>query len=159
MERELSPRVGFNVCPIRSSLGVLGRRWTLLVLRDISFFPEARFSDMLRNNSGLSPRVLSIRLRELQSEGLIERSEVPGHPRDVHYRLTRKGEDVIPILSAFIQYGAKHRAHEVFKDGKSRRIGQLFPGESEFMLGPLHEYAMQPSRSTKGSAPGLRKTT
>ena len=77
-------------CPINSSLRVLGRKWALLVLRDIGFMasienggtagspkltPRAvpvNFSQILRGNPGLSPRLLCMRLKELQTEGLIE---------------------------------------------------------------------------------------
>jgi DNA-binding HxlR family transcriptional regulator len=128
-------------CPIQSSLGVLGRRWSLLILRDVSFFRKVRFSDMLRTNPGLSPRLLSLRLRELQKEGLIERATSPEDHREVWYNITAKGRDVVPILSAFIQYGAKHRAKDVFVDRKSREFETLFPGAGEFMLGPLFDYA------------------
>ena len=68
MEPHTVPTVLWKTCPIRSSLGVLGRRWSLLILRDVAFFRKVRFSDMLRTNSGLSPRLLSIRLKELQRE-------------------------------------------------------------------------------------------
>jgi DNA-binding HxlR family transcriptional regulator len=144
------PTVMWKNCPIRSSLGVLGRRWSLLILRDVSFFRKVRFSDMLRTNTGLSPRLLSVRLKELQKEGLIERAVSPDDHREVWYNITAKGRDVVPILSAFIQYGAKHRAKEVFTDRRPREFGTLFPEAGEFMLGPMYEYAR--STRTRGRA-------
>lgn len=141
MEPHNLPTVMWKNCPIRSSLGVLGRHWALLVLRDVSFFRKVRFSDILRNNPGLNPRLLSIRLRELQKEGLIERAVNPNDHREVWYNITSKGQDVVPILTAFIQYGAKHRAKEVFADKKPREMNQLFPQDREYMLGQLYAYA------------------
>lgn len=151
MEPHNLPTVMWKTCPIRSSLGVLGRHWALLVLRDVSFFRRVRFSDILRNNPGLNPRLLSIRLRELQKEGLIERAMNPEDHREVWYNITDKGQDAVPILTAFIQYGAKHRAREVFADRKPREMSELFPADREYMLGPLYQYA-RPSeaRAMKG---------
>jgi DNA-binding HxlR family transcriptional regulator len=139
------PKVQFDVCPIKCSLGALGRRWTLLDLRDVSFFPNVRFRDILRNNKGLSARMPSVRLRDPPEEGLIERSEDLANSREVHYHITKKGRDAVPILSAFIQYGTKHRASEVFKDGRPRTMGQLFPGHRGYMLGDLPDYARSSS--------------
>jgi DNA-binding HxlR family transcriptional regulator len=152
------PTVMWKNCPIRSSLGVLGRRWSLLILRDISFFRKVRFSDMLRTNSGLSSRLLSIRLKELQKEGLIERAVSPDDHREVWYNITEKGRDVVPILSAFIQYGSKHRAKEVFTDRRPREFGTLFPEAGQYMLGPLYEYARSTRTGTRAgrSAAGRR---
>lgn len=144
MEPHTVPTVMWKTCPIRSSLGVLGRRWSLLILRDVAFFRKVRFSDMLRTNSGLSPRLLSIRLKELQREGLIERAASPDDHREVWYDITEKGRDVVPILAAFIQYGAKHRAKDVFVDRRARDFGTLFPEGGEYMLGQLYDYARSP---------------
>ena len=150
MEPHNLPTVMWKTCPIRSSLGVLGRAWSLLVLRDVSFFRKVRFSDILHNNPGLNPRLLSLRLRELQKEGLIERVVNPADHREVFYNITDKGQDVVPILSAFIQYGAKHRAKEVFRDKRPREFDSLFPQDKEYMLGQLYGYARSPERGRAG---------
>lgn len=149
VELRYSPTVRFEVCPIRSSLGVLGRRWTLLVLRDVSFSRRVRFSDILRNNPGLHPRLLSIRLSELRGEGLIERVVNPQDHREIWYEITDKGRDVVPILTAFIQYGAKHRAKEVFRDRKPKTMERLFPQDRGYMLGELYGYARGPGMPGK----------
>ena len=144
MEPELLPTTMWKTCPIRSSLGVLGRQWAFLVLRDVSFFRRVRFSDFLRNSPGLNPRLLSVRLRERQKEGLIAREVDSSDRRQVFYRLTPKGRDVIPVLTALIQYGAKHRAREVFPDRTPRPIDELFPARREYLLGDLYGYARSP---------------
>lgn len=159
MEIEHLPTVMWKTCPIRSSLGVLGRQWSLLVLRDVSFFRKVRFSDMLRNNPGLNPRLLSLRLKELQKEGLIARAVNPDDHREVWYDITDKGRDVVPILTAFIQYGAKHRAKEVFNDKKPREMGQLFPRDREYMLGPLFDYAQVPGVGGRSGAPEAQRSS
>jgi DNA-binding HxlR family transcriptional regulator len=124
------------------SLGCLGRKWALIVLRDIAFLHDLTFSEILHNNTGLTPRALSIRLRELQKEGVIERVVDKNDNRKVHYRLTKQGRDVVPILTALIQYGIQHHAASVFEDEKPRQIGSLYrEDQKEFMLGRLEKFA------------------
>lgn len=137
----ISPRIPFEMCPIRSSLGVLGRKWTLLVLRDVAFYRLVKFSQILKNNPGLTPRTLSLRLIDLRNDGLIERVSDPQDHRVVKYRLTEKGNETIPILTAFIQYGAQYYSKRVFEDGKPRQLAELFPDEHQIMLGRLLPYA------------------
>lgn len=122
-------------------MGVLGRKWALLVLRDVAFFGDVNFTRIMKNNNGLTPRVLSMRLRDLRTEGLIESVNDGADNRIVRHRLTKKGRDAVPILTALIQYGAKHHAERVFRDAKPRSVGQLFPKQQNMMLGQLVAYA------------------
>ena len=135
------PKVPFEKCPIRASLGSLGRKWALLVLRDVAFFRDVTFSQILRSNDGMTPRVLSMRLKDLQEEGLIQRTVDSDDERQVRYRLTTKGKDVVPILTAFIQFGMRHRADLVFEDRRPRDLDRVFPREQTFMLGRLVRFA------------------
>ena len=136
-------RVPFKSCPIRTSLdlGCLGRKWALIVLRDVAFSRDVTFSQILHKNSGLTPRALSIRLRDLQGEGVIERVADAVDNRKVHYRLTRQGEDVVPILTALIPYGIQYHSDKVFEDKRPRELESLYPGNQEFMLGRLERFA------------------
>ena len=137
------PKVPFEKCPIRASLGSLGRKWALLVLRDVAFFRNVTFSQILRNNGGMTPRVLSMRLKDLCREGLVQRKVSLNDQRVVRYQLTARGRDIVPILTAFIQYGIRHHAEIVFEDEKPRELERLFAGEQAFMLGRLSRYARQ----------------
>jgi DNA-binding HxlR family transcriptional regulator len=91
--------------PVRLSVQRLGRKWTLLLIRDLAFLKLHRFGELLRNNPGLTPRVLAHRLREMEREGLIVRTV---HGRSVTYRLTPRGDDAVYILLAFLRYGSRH---------------------------------------------------
>lgn len=101
------PALLYQHDPIRQSVQRLGRKWVLLLIRDLAFLHLNRFGEFRRNNPGLSPRVLSRRLLEMQRDGLVLR-ETRG--REVRYRLTRKGEAAALILLAFLQYGLRHLA-------------------------------------------------
>jgi len=141
------PQVMFTRCPIRESMGIFGRKWVLMILRDIAFLKIDRFSKILSNNQGLTPRVLSMRLRDLVKEGLVDRIGNQQDRRDVRYRLTKKGRDCMPILTAFIQYGMLYRAERVFADKQPRNLNQVFPEKQKPLLGQLIAYAaMKPNK-------------
>ena len=103
--RKIYPLLAYQADPIRESVRRLGKKWTLLILRDMAFLQLSHFGQFLRNNAGLTPRVLSRRLREMQAEGLIERVT---SGEEVTYRLTKRGEDAVFILLAFLHYGIRH---------------------------------------------------
>jgi DNA-binding HxlR family transcriptional regulator len=101
------PKLVYQQDPIRTSVKSLGAKWTLLILRDIGFLRLSRFGEIRRNNPGLTARVLSKRLRDMQKEGLIDRKISKDA---VTYRLTSRGEDAVFILLAFLRYGLKHHS-------------------------------------------------
>ncbi len=144
----VSPRVEFRACPIRTALGCLGRKWALIVLRDVAFRGDVAFGELLANNRGLTPRVLSLRLRDLREEGLIRRVEDRADRRRVHYRLTVQGRDAVPVLTALIQYSIRYHAPTVFRDRRPRDLGAMFPDPREFLLGRLAPYARAPPART-----------
>lgn len=103
-----SGRKSYNhPCTIARTLDVLGDRWTLLILRDL-MAGLFRYSDILENCGGMSPNVLSDRLKRLESDGLIERSYFRELPPRVEYRLTEKGWAVRPILLSLIDWGSTY---------------------------------------------------
>jgi len=129
-------QVQFISCPVKETLGTLGQRWTLLILRDIGVYGKERFSAILQANPGLTPRVLSKRLKELQGEGLI--GKVVHNRKDVRYTLTPKGKDSLPILAAIVAFGITHHADRVFRDGQPRRMRDAFPFAHETLVNLLH---------------------
>ncbi len=120
----LRPDVHFAQCPIKASMGVLGRKWTTLLLRDIGFRKIDRFNNLLESIPGLTPRVLSIRLKELERDGIIQKTE----DKDlvVRWTLTEKGEDTLPILTRLMAFGSKWYAREVFEDKVPRTLNEIF---------------------------------
>jgi DNA-binding HxlR family transcriptional regulator len=131
-EEPLIPRVPFVHCPIRTSLGVLGKKWTLLIMRDIGFLKVNRFNEILRTLPGLTPRVLSMRLIELKNSGFIKEIEIQRKPKLVRWGLTQKGRDTLPILMSFIAFGSKWYSDVVFKDKQPRTPEELFPKRVKF---------------------------
>jgi DNA-binding HxlR family transcriptional regulator len=113
-----SPQLTYQADVLGRSVQRLGSKWTLLLLRDMAFLKLTRFSQFLKNNPGLTPRVLSRRLREMQAERLVIRSTSGS---GVSYTLTERGADAIYILLAFLRYGLKHqtRGHPTGDDSGS----------------------------------------
>lgn len=131
-EEALIPTVPFKSCPIRTSLGVLGKKWTLLIVRDIGFLKIGRFNEILRTLPGLTPRVLSMRLTELEKNGFIRQTEIQRKPKLVRWGLTNKGRDTLPILMSFIAFGSKWHCDVVFEDKRARTPEELFPARVKF---------------------------
>jgi DNA-binding HxlR family transcriptional regulator len=90
----------YYMCPrYEHAIQLLGKRWTGLLLDTLMQGPQ-RFCEMTTAVEGLSDRVLSDRLRELEVEGIIERIVYPQIPVRVEYRLTDKGRDLQPVIAA-----------------------------------------------------------
>ena len=85
--------------PFQRAIELIGKRWTGAVVKALIPAP-ARFNQLLAGIPGISDRVLTERLRELETEGLVERLVDPGPPVRVSYRLTSRGRALEPVLAA-----------------------------------------------------------
>jgi DNA-binding HxlR family transcriptional regulator len=126
-ELAMLPQVSFMKCPIKTSLGILGKKWTMLIIRDIGFYKITRFNRLLESIAGITPRVLSMRLKELEKKGFIERAEEKRSPMIVQWRLTEKGKDTLPILMQLVAFGSKWYSNVVFEDKAPRKLTEIFP--------------------------------
>jgi DNA-binding HxlR family transcriptional regulator len=93
-------------CVIARSLGVIGERWTFLILRD-AFYGRTRY-DEFQQSLGVATNVLSARLKKLVEAGILER---PDGPRGA-YRLTKKGRDLLPVLLNLVEWGNTYAPSE-----------------------------------------------
>ncbi len=88
------------MCPrYEKTINLIGKRWTALILRALMSGPR-RFSEIAAYVDGLSDRLLSERLRELEEAGILERKVVPQRPVVVEYQLTEKGADLRSVVLA-----------------------------------------------------------
>ena len=94
-------------CEILDIWDVLGRRWSLLVLKNLSIKKVVRFNELKRSLKDISNTVLSDRLAELGREGLINKKIYPEIPLKVEYRLTTKAKDLEPILQSLSKWCEK----------------------------------------------------
>ncbi len=117
----------FAKCPIRTSIGSIGKKWSLLVLWHIGVYRIDRFNRLLEVLPGISPSVLATRLKELGSDGLIVPVEKrKSHPMIVRWALTDKGIDTLPILMMIVAFGSKYKAEALFDDKRPRKLHELF---------------------------------
>jgi DNA-binding HxlR family transcriptional regulator len=91
-------------CPVCRTADIVCGKWTLLLVRDLSE-GHSRFCELERSLAGISPRTLSLRLRALEEEGMVERQTYAEVPPRVEYSLTAKGRALIPIIEGMRDYG------------------------------------------------------
>jgi DNA-binding HxlR family transcriptional regulator len=93
-------------CPVCRTADIVCGKWTLLVIRDLAD-GRSRFCELERSLAGISPRTLSLRLRSLEEEGIVERRTFPEVPPRVEYALTEKGRALVPIIESMRSYGTE----------------------------------------------------
>jgi DNA-binding HxlR family transcriptional regulator len=106
-------------CPIETTFKIIGKRWTVLIIREI-LRGNTHFNRFMENIDGISPKVLTERLRELEQLGIIRRRIVSEYPVKVEYSLTDLGRGFEPVLLSAASFSMKYMPKTVFKDGKSR---------------------------------------
>jgi DNA-binding HxlR family transcriptional regulator len=100
--------------PIESQVGciaaaaqIICNKWTTLILRDLFEGPK-RFCQLEKSVGNINPRTLSQRLDDLEAEGIITRETFAEVPPRTEYTLTKKGQDLRPILTQMAAWGTKH---------------------------------------------------
>jgi DNA-binding HxlR family transcriptional regulator len=88
---------------VRETADLLERRWQLSILY-AALTGALRFNEFAEAVAGISPRMLSERLRDLEAAGLVQRTVIPSSPPTVEYRLTIKGKRLAPIIEAMRDY-------------------------------------------------------
>ena len=95
-----------ETCPVCLTADVVCGKWTLLLVRDLAA-GTSRFCELERSLAGISPRTLSLRLRALEEEGIVERQTFGEVPPRVEYALTEKGLALLPIIDGMREYGRR----------------------------------------------------
>jgi DNA-binding HxlR family transcriptional regulator len=95
-----------NPCPVGCCAEIISGKWTLLLIRDLAVGSQ-RFCELERSLEGISPRTLSLRLRALEHQGVVERRTYPEVPPRVEYALTEKGQALVPLIEDMRAYGRR----------------------------------------------------
>ncbi len=93
-------------CPIAHSLGVVGERWTLLVVRELLYGPK-RYTDLAAELPGIGTNILAARLKELESAGIVAKKKLPPPFASTVYELTPAGRELRPVLHELARFGAR----------------------------------------------------
>ncbi|GAA6211908.1 hypothetical protein NBRC116602_16490 [Hyphomicrobiales bacterium 4NK60-0047b] len=96
-------------CPLSACLSIIGGQWTPNIIWFLSEQPR-RFSELKDDIQGISPKVLTTRLRKLEADGIVLRSVMPTSPPTVEYSLTELGKELKPAIEAIVRVGKKLKA-------------------------------------------------
>lgn len=98
-------------CPVETTLMLISDKWKVLILRDL--LPGTkRFGELKRSVGGVSQKVLTAQLRQMEDSGLLTRTVYPEVPPRVEYTLTELGYSLKPILDAMRNWGEEYRARQ-----------------------------------------------
>jgi DNA-binding HxlR family transcriptional regulator len=128
-----------HFCLAARTLDTVGDRWSLLIVRDLLEGPR-RFGDLRRLLTTVTAKWLTIRLRRLESAGIVERNHERGR-REVWYELTDKGRDLAPVLDALIAWGLRYERHPLGPD-EAAHAEHLVSG----LVVALNQFAPKPPR-------------
>lgn len=159
MDEPLEDRDSWSTanCSIARTVDLLGSRSVLLVLRE-AFLGTRRFDDFSRR-VGLGEPATAARLRELTEAGVFERVPYrePGQRTRYEYRLTEKGRDLLPVITALRQWGDRWTADEVGPSVLAHHRGCGAPVRTELRCQRGHE--VDPTDFVTTAGPGLLRTT
>ena len=95
-------------CSIAKALDVVGDRWTLLIIRELLIRGACRYTDLRNGLPGIATNLLSDRIRELESAGLIRREDAPPPIATTLFHLTESGAELLPVLDAIGRWGVRY---------------------------------------------------
>ncbi|HYA85754.1 MAG TPA: helix-turn-helix domain-containing protein [Nitrospirota bacterium] len=108
-------------CPVETTLALLGNKWKVLILREL-FTGTKRFGELSRGVPGISQKMLTQQLRQMEEDNMIQRKVYAEVPPRVEYSLTEIGKSLSPILDAMHKWGTKYRMLNGKKgEGKKRK--------------------------------------
>src|SRR5690242_10432720 len=96
-----------NGC-IAAAMDIIGNKWTALILRDLAS-GECRFCGLEKTVGNINPRTLSKRLDALEASGIVTKRAYAEVPPRIEYTLTKKGEDLVPILEQMAAWGSRYQ--------------------------------------------------
>jgi DNA-binding HxlR family transcriptional regulator len=104
MNKNMPDQTCDEQCPVRLASEIVGHKWTTLVVRDL-MSGKKRYSELQRSISGISPRMLAARLKELETAGVVTRTVFPTIPPTTEYELTRLGRKLETLIGALAEFG------------------------------------------------------
>ena len=113
-------------CPVDNTFKIIGKKFTLHILRNMTMLGQTRFNQFLESVEGINPKTLSVRLREMERNGLISRKIYPETPIRIEYTITEKGKALKPIVEQMAAFSMKYCCEDIFKDGKPRTFREVF---------------------------------
>ena len=112
-------------CPIDNTFKLIGKRFTVHILRNMMLHGQTRFNEFLYSIEDANPKTLATRLKEMEKSGLIKRKVFQEEiPVRIEYHLTEKGNHLRSILEQMAAFSMRYCCQDVFKDKKPRTLRQ-----------------------------------
>lgn len=102
-----------NVKPFAYAISLIGGKWKMHILFWLWHKEVLRYSELKRNLEGVTHKMLSTQLKELERDGLVIRKEYPQVPPKVEYSLSERGKSFMPVLSEICTWGHEHINDEI----------------------------------------------
>lgn len=112
-------------CAIHNTFDLVGKKFTILILRDMMLYGKKHFNELLDSVEGINSKTLSVRIKELERDGLIKRHVFQEMPLRVEYELTEKASKLRPILEQMGEFSTRYCAADVFRDKKPRAFREV----------------------------------
>ena len=112
-------------CPVFNTLNIIGKKFTILLLRNMIFQKQKRFNEFLNSIEDINPKTLSIRLKELEKDNLIKREVYNETPVRIEYSLTEKGRALQPILEQMALFSMKYCCDQIFQNPNPAKIDKI----------------------------------
>ena len=127
VNQDNSNNIEMKSCPINNTFKIVGKKFTVLIIRNMINGKLNRFNQLLNLLEEGNPKTLSLRLREMENLGLITR-KVYSHetPIRIEYYPTEKGLALQPILDMMAAYSMKYCSKDVFKDSKPHQFKEIY---------------------------------
>lgn len=101
----------FTDCPVEYTASLIANKWKIIILREL-LTGTKRYNELTRSVVGISAKVLTENLRELEKDGIINRKVYPEVPPRVEYSLTKKGEDLKDVIETMKVFGLKYKGKD-----------------------------------------------
>jgi DNA-binding HxlR family transcriptional regulator len=122
--RSLDSYPNLRACPVSTGFRILGKRWTIQIARQL-MLGKRKFNDILKSTRGINPRILSLRLKELEELRLVSRRVFDGPPVTIEYDLTESGRGLIAVMYSMASFSMLNLPGRVFYDGRARTPEQV----------------------------------
>ena len=99
-------------CPVETTLSLISDKWTVVIIRDL-LTGTKRFNELMRSVTGITQKVLTSHLRNMEANGLLVRKVYPEIPPKVEYTLTETGHSLKPILDAMYTWGENYKSKNI----------------------------------------------
>lgn len=105
----MKPKSELPPCPVATTVSLIGSKWKLLIIRNLSKRAWWRFNELQKSLEGVSQKVLTASLRELEADGIIYRKDYFTNPPKVEYGLTELGNRLKELLDVMARFGTYYK--------------------------------------------------